>query len=393
MTLRLRPLAELCLLTVETVDPKRLPEREFWYVDISAVDNRQKRITAPQRVKGKNASVRAKQLVRTNDVIVATTRPNLNAIAIVSPEYDGQVCSTGFCVLRPGDELDPDYLFCFARSRAFVDPLVDLTKGALYPAVTDRQVFAQLIPWTNLNNQRRLATQLKAQLAEVETARLAAQGQAQDIAVLRVRLLKEILATLKGVQCKVLGDHAPTTSGTTPPRGTKRYWEPAEIPWVKTGEVEFATITQTEEAVSRAALAECSLTLLPRKTVLVAMYGQGKTRGQSAILEVAATINQACLAILPNDTWEPQFLYYWLVASYQDLRDLSEDRGGNQANLNGALLKALKVPAPDSAQQLEVVRRIEAALHEIDALAVAGRSTLTELELLPQLLLAQAFQN
>jgi len=99
------------------------------------------------------------------------------------------------------------------------------------------------------------------------------------------------------------------------------------------------------------------------------------------------------LAILPNDTWEPEFLYYWLVARYQDLRDLSEDRGGNQANLNGALLKALEVPAPDRAKQLEVVRRIEAALHEVDALVAATKSTLTELELLPQRLLAQAFEN
>ena len=244
-----------------------------------------------------------------------------------------------------------------------------------------------------LHEQRRIAARLKAQLAEVETARQAAHRQAQDIALLRMRLLREMLATLDDVPCKVLGDHAPTTSGTTPSRGTKRYWDPADIPWVKTGEVAFAPITRTEEAISKAALAECSLTLLPPKTVLVAMYGQGKTRGQSAILEVAATTNQACLAILPNDTWEPEFLYYWLVASYQDLRDLSEDRGGNQANLNGALLKALEVPALDRAQQLEVVRRIEAALHEMDALAAAGRSTLTELELLPQRLLAQAFEN
>ena len=56
----------------------------------------------------------------------------------------------------------------------------------------------------------------------------------------------------------------------------KQYWHPAEIPWVKTGEVTFAPITQTEEAISKAALDECSLTLLPPDTVLIAMYGQGK---------------------------------------------------------------------------------------------------------------------
>ena len=142
------------------------------------------------------------------------------------------------------------------------------------------------------------------------------------------------------------GDYAQTTSGSTPARGKKDYWQPAEIPWVKTAEVTFRSITSAEESISKIALAECSLTLLPPNTVLVAMYGQGKTRGQSAILEISATINQACFAILPNETWVPEFLHLWLTANYQNLRGLSEGRGGNQANLNGALLNALKVPAP-----------------------------------------------
>jgi len=384
-------LAELCQVTIETSDPKRTPDQEYWYIDISAVDNTQKRITSPQRVKGKDASVRARQLVRTNDVIVATTRPNLNAVALVPEQYDGEICSTGFSVLRAGEELDPSYLFCYVQSRTFIGPLVDLTKGALYPAVTDKQVLAQTIPWVPVEEQRRIAARLKAQLAEVETARQAAQAQEQDIALLRCRLLNDVFASLDDAPLRVLGDHASTTSGTTPSRGNSLYWEPAEIPWVKTGEVAFAPITQTEEAASKLALAECSLTLLPPKTVLVAMYGQGKTRGQSGILEIAATTNQACFAILPNETWEPEFLYYWLVASYQDLRDLSEDRGGNQANLNGALLKALEIPAPEKSQQQQIVHRIKTALAELDALDAANKALRVDLEQLPQRLLAQAF--
>jgi restriction endonuclease S subunit len=288
---------------------------------------------------------------------------------------------------------DSEFLSFWIRHQAITGAFEDQNAKTTIAHLPQIRLEQLPVPDVGVTEQRHVAAYLKAQLAEVETVRRAVQVQGQDTALLRIRLLKETLATLDDGPHKVLGDHAPTTSGTTPPRGNKRYWEPAEVPWVKTGEVAFAPITQTEEAISKVALAECSLTLLPPRTVLVAMYGQGKTRGQSAILEVAATTNQACLAILPNDTWEPEFLYYWFVASYQDLRDLSEDRGGNQANLNGALLKALEVPAPDRVQQLEVVRRIEAALHEIRAMSAAGRSTVTELELLPQRLLAQAFEN
>lgn len=286
--------------------------------------------------------------------------------------------------------VDRDYLFYVLKS-AMVG-LSDLVHGATMKHVT-RPEFEGFRIWIhdNKSEQRQIAARLKAQLAEVETARQAAQMQASEIALLRDRVLHEAFASFANSPRKVLGDHAATTSGTTPSRGNKRYWEPAEIPWVKTGEIAFAPITKTEEAVSRVALAECSLTLLPSKTVLVAMYGQGKTRGQSAILEIEAATNQACFAILPNETWEPEFLYYWLMASYQELRDLSEDRGGNQANLNGALLKALEVPAPSKAEQLDLVARIQAAMTEIDALENASKAALEDINRLPARVLAQAF--
>ncbi|MET4631216.1 restriction endonuclease S subunit [Bradyrhizobium sp. I1.8.5] len=241
--------------------------------------------------------------------------------------------------------------------------------------------------------QSNIVATLKAQLAAAETARQAARMLLQDAAALRARVLREALTRHASAPRKVLGEHAHTTSGSTPSRSDKRYWQRGEIPWVKTSEVAFAPIKATEELVSRLALADCSLTLLPPKTVLVAMYGQGKTRGQSAILEIEAATNQACFAILPNETWEPEFLYFWLMSSYQNLRNLSDDRGGNQANLNGALLNALEIPTPASADQHETVLRIKAAFREIDALASASKMMRDDLDKLPPRILAQAFET
>lgn len=340
----------------------------------------------------------ASHRVRKGDLLIsrANTKEFVGAVVLVDREYPFRLLSDKTLRLVIDEErAAKEYLLFALRSRKARKHIEHYATGTSDSMRNIAQGVITSVPidLPSLGDQHNIASRLKAQLAEVAAALRAAQRQTQDIALLRNFLLKEMLTALDGVPRKMLGDHAPTTSGTTPPRGTKRYWEPAEIPWVKTGEVAFDPITRTEEAVSQAALAECSLTLLPPKTVLVAMYGQGKTRGQSALLEVAATTNQACFAILPNDTWEPEFLYYWLVASYQDLRDLSEDRGGNQANLNGGLLKALEVPAPERVQQLEVVRRIQAALQDVDALAAAGKSTLAEIELLPQRLLSQAFEN
>lgn len=302
--------------------------------------------------------------------------------------------STEFHVIRPSERILPEWIHLYLRRRETLDAAVKTFTGTVGQQRVPPSFLENIeLPLPLPDEQRRIASRLKYQLADVESARHAAQVQAKDIVLLRARLLTEIFASVSDAPRKVLGDHAATTSGTTPPRSNKRYWEPAEIPWVKTGEVAFAPIRQTEEAVSKLALDECSLTLLPPKTVLVAMYGQGKTRGQSAILELSATTNQACFAVLPNETWEPEFLYYWFVANYQTLRELSDDRGGNQANLNGALLKALKIPKPDRAQQLATVQKINTSLHEVEALNTSIKTAIAELERLPQCLLAQAFEN
>lgn len=288
-----------------------------------------------------------------------------------------------------GDQIEPEFLMhaLIASRRQLREMATGATHKTIYmPALEEFHLCAPLI-----DEQRRIAGSLKAQLAEVDVARRAAEARAEDIALLRGRLLTDIFASVADGPRKVLGEHAATTSGSTPPRGNSRYWTPAEIPWVKTGEVAFAPITRTEESISKDALAECSLTLLPPKSVLVAMYGQGKTRGQSAILEVAATTNQACFAVLPNDTWEPEFLHLWFMAHYQRLRNLSDGRGGNQANLSGALLKALAVPAPDRSKQQALAHHARQALQDIDLLESSCRAQDTELDLLPQRLLAQAF--
>jgi type I restriction enzyme S subunit len=95
---------------------------------------------------------------------------------------------------------------------------------------------------------------------------------------------------------------------------------------------------------------------------------------------------------LPNETWQPEFLYLWLRASYQDLRDLSEDRGGNQANLNGALLNALEIPAPNLDEQMKIVARANAVLSEIATLENSSKAALEDLLRLPNRILAQAFE-
>ena len=331
-----------------------------------------------------------------NDVIFAKITPCMqNGKHAVLAGLIGGIGfgSTEFHVLRAGDDVIPEWIHYYLRRQETLDAAMKTLTGAVGQQRVPADFLENLkLPIPSKDTQRQIAARLKAQLAEVETARQAVQAQLRDSRLLRSRMLKDFFAELDAAPRKKLGDFAPTTSGSTPSRGNKHYWEPAEIAWVKTGEVAFAPITSTEEAISKAALAECSLSLLTPKTVLVAMIGQGKTRGQSAILEIPATTNQNCFAILPNDTWEPEFLYLWMKSSYQDLRDLSGGRGGSQAALNGALLNAVEVPAPGKAEQQSIVVRINAAMTEIDALEHSSKTAFADINQLPQRILASAFE-
>jgi type I restriction enzyme, S subunit len=151
---------------------------------------------------------------------------------------------------------------------------------------------------------------------------------------------------LEGAVALRIGDVAETASGSTPSRSRKDYWASGKegVPWVRTAEIKFEPIFQTRETVSEVALNECSLPIGKPGTILIAMYGEGKTRGQSAILKVEATFNQACFAIFPNEAFDPDYLQLWLTHKYRELRRLADGRGGSQANLNGSILEDLRVP-------------------------------------------------
>jgi type I restriction enzyme S subunit len=331
--------------------------------------------------------------VYSDDVLLNITGASIGRVCVVPSEICPANVNQHVCIIRCNDSLYPEYVAAMLATPKFQSFIWDSQAGGTRQALTKQMIEDFEIPWRSFEEQRKIAARLKAQLAEVETARQAAQVQLSDARLLRALMLKAFFAELDTAPKKRLGEHAPTTSGSTPSRGNKQYWQPAEIAWVKTGEVAFAPVTATEEAISKLAIAECSLTLLPPKTILIAMYGQGKTRGQSAILEISATTNQACFAILPNETWEPDFLYLWFKASYQDLREMSEDRGGSQANLNGALLKALDIPAPEKTEQTKLVVRIQAAMTELDAMEQSSKAALADIEKLPARILAQAFEN
>ncbi len=113
---------------------------EFTYVDISSIDRETKRIIEPKVLPVAKAPSRAKQVLKAGDVVVSMTRPNLNAVALVPPDLDGAIGSTGFHVLRAKDA-EPGFLFYAVQTNDFIDAMCEKVQGALYPAVRPTRHF------------------------------------------------------------------------------------------------------------------------------------------------------------------------------------------------------------------------------------------------------------
>jgi type I restriction enzyme S subunit len=161
---------------------------------------------------------------------------------------------------------------------------------------------------------------------------------------------------------KMLGDVATIGSGTTPSRSMSAFWTGGTVPWVKTGEVNFNEINDSDEHVTELAVRMLGMRRWPIGTVLVAMYGQGATRGRVAYLSVPATTNQACAALAAHpDAAVPRFLFHLLRWNYDRIRGAAQ--GSNQSNLSAALLGAVRFPMPPVEEQ---ARSVE-ALDSLDA--------------------------
>ena len=149
-------IGDVCERT-EQRDPRREPDAQIQYIDISGIDRSHKVVAESQPMLGADAPSRARKVVRAGDILVSTVRPNLNAVAVVPDDLDGEIASTGFCVLRPNKNVTrTSYLFYRTISPDFVTALSARVKGANYPAVTDDDVREMTLPLPPLSEQHRI---------------------------------------------------------------------------------------------------------------------------------------------------------------------------------------------------------------------------------------------
>lgn len=159
-----------------------------------------------------------------------------------------------------------------------------------------------------------------------------------------------------------LGDLCKTSSGGTPLKNRKDFYEGGTIPWLRSGEVNNRNIVDCEIRITEAGLKGSSAKLFPPRTVLIAMYGA--TAGQVGILNFECSTNQAVCGIYPNDKFIPEFLYYKFLEGYTKLVSLAT--GGAQPNISQEKIKNTIIPIIPLQEQKQIVAILDEAFEAID---------------------------
>ena len=371
------------------------------------------------------------------DVLYGRLRPYLNKVFRAT--FEG-LCSAEFIVFPENERIDGRYLQYFLNSGSFVRFATHLNAGDR-PRVDFDQIAPYKIPVPSLAHQREIVAELEKQFSRLDEAvanlhRVKANLKRYKASVLKAavegrlveteatlarregrtyetgeqllqRILEEQRAKWSG-RGKWKTPESPTAdttlpegwtwasidqltdvgTGATPKRDKAAYWNDGDVPWVTSSVVNGDYVDQASEFVTKLALAETNLTLYPIGTLLIAMYGEGKTRGKCTELRIPAATNQA-LAALQVDASIRGYLRHFLELNYEEMRKVAS--GGVQPNLNLSLVRSVCVPLPPLPEQVRIVAEVDRHLSIIREVEAEGDTNLQRARALRQATLQRNF--
>lgn len=359
------------------------------YVDIGNVEPTGD-ISEVSQYKFEDAPSRARRKVRDGDVIISTVRTYLKAIAPIKAPPDNLVVSTGFAVIRPVRErLDTSFCKYALRSNEFINEVISRSVGVSYPAINASDLANIEVYVPPISKQRRIADYLDRETAKIDALIAAKQRLLALLAEKRrslitqavtrglsadtplkdsgVKWFAKIPGTWTMVKLKYVGTIG---NGSTPLRDQKSYWQNGSFPWLTSTVVNDSIVGAPTELITEQALEECHLPIIEPNSVLVAITGQGKTRGKTSLLTYQATINQHLAFITPVKTrLLPHFLQFSLTSAYETLRTISEGMGSTRGALTCEQLGEFEIPLPLISEQRNILLNLQDKIKRIDLLS------------------------
>ena len=328
-------------------------------------------------------------IVEANDILIVKDGATTGKVAYVREGFPYDPCCINEHLFRlaiDGKKANSTYVFYYLLSPLGNAQVLTDFRGATVGGISQDFVSKVEIALPPLPEQKRIAAILEKADRLRRLRRHAREIGDTYLQSVFLEMFGDPATNPKGWDQTTIGDLAKVKTGGTPSRAIPSFYG-GQIPWVKTAEVIGAVIWHTEEKISEEGLKSSNCEIFPVDTIVVAMYGQGLTRGRSAKLGISAATNQACAAILPSSKVNIDYLWSFLRLAYSDLRNLG--RGGNQPNLNLSMIREFTIPSPPLPLQQEFARIVE----RYERLRAKQREAERQADHLFQTLLHQAFQG
>ncbi len=332
-----------------TEKKKPVEEDRFTYLGLEHLDSGSLKVT---RFGSDVAPIGEKLVMRKGDVLFGKRRAYQKKVAIAP--FDGIFSAHGM-VLRPNVEvIDPNFFPLFISSDYFLDAAIKISVGSLSPTINWRDLKILEFDLPDLETQRKLAAVLWSINDTMESYKKLISATDELVKSQFMEQFGDATTNPKGLLTALIKDVAECYAGATPSTKVAAYWDNATIPWMSSGEVHNGRVSATEKKISQAGYDSCSTKMVPANSVVIALAGQGKTRGTVAITEIELCTNQSLCCIIPNSSVISDYLYYHLKLRYEEMRNLAgiaEGRGG----LNLKLIQGIRILVPSKADQEEFV--------------------------------------
>ena len=322
--------------------------------------------------------------------ILLTKRAPIGQAAVLAKD----ACSNQGCfLLTPSGKADTRFYYYWLSTQT--DNLQSLGRGSTFMELSTDELKSLTVPNPPLPQQRAVADYLDRETIRLD-ALVAAKEHARTLLEERRRALVTSAVT-RGLDPDAslrdsdilwlgeipvhweiwkLGHVASIGNGSTPSRSNAAYWTEGTIPWLNSSVVNQYEATKADQFVTDLALRECHLPLVRSGSVLVAITGQGKTRGRAVVLSFDATINQHLAYISPDHArLNPWFLRWTLLSAYEYLRSISDAAGGTKGALTCEDIANVRVPVPPIDEQCAIVAHITNKTSKLDRLRIATENT------------------
>ena len=313
------------------------------------------------------------------DILFGKLRPYLRKYW--RAEFSG-TASSEFVIIK-GSSLNLNFLFWAIQSDSFINDVDSSTYGSKMPRASWEYMKNIKLPFPeSIEEQTQIADFLDKKVAQLDKVKSLLEEQIKTLEDYRRSLIYETVTKgldktvpLKDSGVDWIGQipegwrtgkikyYAEISAGSTPDRTNELFWN-GDIPWMASGEVNQGVVTHTAEKITKLGLRNTSTKLLSKGTVMLALNGQGKTKGTAAILNIESASNQSLASFdVNNEVVNGYYLYYYFVSNYSNIRGLKgEDRDG----LNLKLVSNIEIPLPNIDEQLKIADFLDKKTEQIN---------------------------